>query len=84
MWPHVETTVWPDDVAFPSGAVLYDLVYNPRETKLMRQAEEAGATAVDGLGMLVHQGAEAFTLWTGRQPPVDVMYRACTAVLGGE
>ena len=83
MWPHTDATVWPAGVGLPSGALFYDLVYNPRETLLMRQAKEAGSRAVDGLGMLVHQGAEAFALWTGQEPPVDIMYRACTTVLGG-
>jgi len=84
MWPQMDKSPWPEGAAFPREALLYDLIYNPRETRLMRQAREAGAQAVDGLGMLVHQGAEAFTLWTGQVPPVDVMYRACTQVLGGE
>lgn len=82
MWPHVETTPWPEEVPFPSQALLYDLVYNPRETRLMRHARRAGAEAVSGLGMLVHQGAEAFALWCGQEPPVEIMYRACTHVLG--
>jgi shikimate dehydrogenase len=83
MWPRVEGTPWPQDVPFPPGALLFDLVYNPRETRLMAQARAAGARAVDGLGMLVHQGAEAFRLWTGIEPPVEVMRQACLQVLGG-
>jgi shikimate dehydrogenase len=84
MWPRVECSPWPEGVEFPSGAMLYDLIYNPRETLLMRRARAAGAPAVDGLGMLVHQGAEAFELWTGVDAPVDVMRAACVAALGGE
>ncbi len=83
MWPHVERTPWPPDVPFPSGAVLYDLVYNPPRTQLMRQAQAAGARAVGGLGMLVRQGALAFAQWTGRTPPLDVMEQAARAVLEG-
>jgi len=83
MWPAVETTPWPDEVPFPRGAFLYDLVYNPRRTRLMAQAHAAGARAVDGLRMLVHQGAEAFTLWTGVEAPVEVMTRACERALQG-
>jgi len=45
---------------------------------LLRQAKEAGARTVDGLGMLVHQGARALELWTGQQAPVDVMRQAIT------
>lgn len=83
MWPEVEASPWPQDAPFPARALCYDLVYNPRETRLMRQAREAGARACDGLTMLVHQGAEAFALWTERQPPVDVMLAACEQLLGG-
>jgi shikimate dehydrogenase len=83
MWPEVDISPWIEGVPFPAHALLFDLVYNPRETLLMRQARAGGARAVDGLRMLVHQGAEAFELWTGVQPPVEVMYAACTAALGG-
>lgn len=74
---------WPDALPFPSGALAYDLIYNPRETAFMRQARAAGVPAANGLGMLVHQGAEAFTLWTGVAAPVEVMARACVRALGG-
>lgn len=84
MWPEVDTSPWPEGVPFPPEALLFDLVYNPRETRLMRLARYSGASAVDGLRMLVHQGAEAFELWTGRDAPVEAMYAACTGTLGGE
>ncbi len=83
MWPHSERCPWPDEVPYPAGAFCYDLIYNPRETALMRRARAAGAGAADGLGMLVHQGAEAFECWTGVAAPVEVMYRACAAILAG-
>lgn len=83
MWPRVDASPWPRELPFPRGAFLFDLVYNPRETLFMRQARCSGASAVDGLRMLVHQGAEAFQLWTGVEPPVEAMYAACTAALGG-
>lgn len=84
MWPQVDASPWPEEIAFPQQAFLFDLIYNPRETRLMRQARASGAKAVDGLGMLVHQGAEAFYLWSGVQPPTDVMYAACLEALGGK
>ncbi len=84
MWPQVDASPWPEEIAFPQQAFLFDLIYNPRETRLMRQARAVGAEAVDGLGMLVHQGAEAFYLWSGVQPPTEVMYAACLKALGGE
>lgn len=67
--------------ALHSGCLVYDLVYNPRETPLLRAARRAGARVLDGLPMLVHQGAAAFRLWTGREPPVDLMLRTAEAAL---
>jgi len=59
----------------PRGALVYDLVYNPVQTPLLRLAEEAGAKTLNGLGMLVYQGAAAFELWTGTKAPLDIMYK---------
>ncbi len=59
-----------------SELVVFDIVYNPLETMLLREARKAGAKTIDGVTMLVYQGAEAFKIWTGRTPPVDVMERA--------
>lgn len=81
MAPRVESSPWPDDTAIPAGATVYDLVYNPLATRFLREAKARGARAVDGLGMLVHQGAIAFQMWTGVEPPTDVMYKACLAYL---
>lgn len=66
-----------------SGMLVYDLIYNPRETPLLREARARGARVLDGLPMLVYQGAAAFELWTGRRAPVDVMFRAAEAAVGG-
>ena len=65
----------------PPHALVYDLVYNPPETPLIREAATAGALALGGLPMLVYQGAAAFQLWTGREAPVEVMMRAAKAAL---
>jgi shikimate dehydrogenase len=62
------------------GQVVTDLVYAPLETRLLREAREAGAVAVDGLGMLLHQAVPAFERWFGVRPAVDEDLRA--AVLG--
>jgi shikimate dehydrogenase len=59
-----------------SGLIVYDLVYIPLSTPLLREAEKRGAKAVGGLSMLVYQGAASFELWTGVKPPVSVMKRA--------
>ncbi len=53
------------------GQIVYDLIY--RETPLLREAKQKGCRVIDGTGMLLHQGAEAFRIWTGVEPPVEVM-----------
>ena len=62
--------------------VVYDAVYNPNETVLLRQAIEAGAKPVYGIKMLLYQGAESFEIWTGKKAPVDAMEEALTKTLG--
>jgi len=62
--------------AIGSGHVVVDLVYQPLVTSLMRAASEREAMVIGGLGMLVHQAAHAFRLWTGREPPLEVMRAA--------
>jgi shikimate dehydrogenase len=56
--------------------VVADLVYGTGQTPLARWAEERGARVVDGREVLVRQGARSFAIWTGREPPVEVMRRA--------
>jgi shikimate dehydrogenase len=73
MAPHPNESPWPPEVQFPKGAALYDLVYNPPETLLVKQAWKAGLEAVSGLGMLIEQAALAFERWTGVEAPRDVM-----------
>jgi 3-dehydroquinate dehydratase/shikimate dehydrogenase len=63
------------------GGAVYDLVYNPRETALLRQARDAGAVTISGLDMLVHQAALQFLWWTGMDAPVDTMRQAAVAFL---
>lgn len=63
--------------------LVFDLVYNPERTRLLRDAEATGARAVGGLQMLVYQGAEAFRLWTGRVAPEGLMLESARAALGG-
>ncbi|MFP4320940.1 MAG: shikimate dehydrogenase [Anaerolineales bacterium] len=80
MYPiYTDVSPWPADVPIPSEMMVYDMVYRPLVTRFMQQALDAGATAVGGLGMLVHQGAAAFQLWTGREPSVDIMRAAAEA-----
>jgi shikimate dehydrogenase len=74
MLPDVDASPWPDERPLPAQAFVYDLVYNPAETKLMRQARAAGCRTANGLGTLVRQGAHAFRLWTGREADLNVMW----------
>ncbi len=65
-----------------SGDVMVcDLVYNPRETPLLKVARRIGARTIDGLAMLVYQGAAAFKLWTGEKPPLEIMFQAAEKAL---
>jgi len=57
------------------GLVVYDLIYNPQETLLLKTAKERGAKTSNGLGMLLYQGARSFELWTGRKAPLEIMRR---------
>jgi shikimate dehydrogenase len=75
MHPHIDATIATREILHPDLAV-FDIVYNPLQTKLLRQAELAGAKPIGGVAMLVHQGAEAFRIWTGQKPPVEVMRKA--------
>ena len=67
---------WPRGVPLPGMAFVYDLVYNPPETTLMRDAKAAGLACANGLGMLVEQARLAFRLWTGCEVEREVMERA--------
>lgn len=75
MYPHVDHCPVSDEV-FRDGMLVMDIVYNPLETVFLKRARQKGCRTVNGLPMLVHQGAEQFRLWTGREPPIEAMYRA--------
>jgi shikimate dehydrogenase len=61
---------------FGFSQTVVDLVYGDRQSKLLQVAGEAGAKVVDGLEVLVRQGAASFRIWTGVDPPIDVMREA--------
>lgn len=65
-----------DENLIHSNLLVYDLIYNPTETKLLKIAKEKGAKVSNGLGMLLYQGAAAFELWTGKKAPIGVMRKA--------
>jgi shikimate dehydrogenase len=72
MHPREEDTLVPADMLRPDLAV-FDIVYNPLKTRLLKDAEVAGAKTISGVDMLVYQGAASFKIWTGLDAPVDVM-----------
>ena len=79
MFPDTEASPWPSGLPLPKGSAVYDLVYNPRQTCLVREAQAAGLQATTGLGMLVEQAALSFACWTGREAPLDVLFAAVEA-----
>jgi shikimate dehydrogenase len=81
MIPSVNQSPWPANVPMPREVIGYDMVYRPERTLFMQQVEARGGQAANGLGMLVRQGAAAFTLWTGVDAPIEVMYEAARAAL---
>jgi len=72
MIPQIDTTPVPKTVLENIPAVM-DIVYVPLETRLLREAKQAGCKTIDDTYMLLYQGVAQFELWTGRKAPVDVM-----------
>jgi shikimate dehydrogenase len=81
MWPATGATPLPSDIGLHPGLTVMDLIYNPLETLLLRQARQPGAMVINGMDMLIHQGAIAFRLWTGQEAPLAVMRQAALAAL---
>lgn len=79
-WPDVEAT--PISADLLDGGLVYDLVYNPPQTRLLRDAAARGCRTIGGLDMLVAQAAEQFRWWTGRPAPIDTMRLAAERALG--
>ena len=81
MSPNISETLVTSEMMH-SDLVVFDIVYNPLNTRLLEEARKAGAKTIDGVKMLVYQGAEAFKIWTGKTPPVDIMEKAVREKLG--
>ena len=73
MVPDVTGTVIPDKTLFHPELTVADVVYEPRETRLLREAREAGCPTFNGMYMLLHQGVKAFHIWTGLDMPVEIV-----------
>jgi shikimate dehydrogenase len=80
MSPETDRTPVDADLLRP-GLVVFDIVYNPLKTRLLSEAEAAGAETIRGIDMLAWQGALAFEKWTGVQAPVDLMKREAIRLL---
>lgn len=83
MNPEAEATPVPARLLKP-GLAVFDIVYNPIQTRLLREADEAGARTISGIDMLVWQGALSFEKWTGRKAPVSLMKRKAIQALAHE
>ena len=73
MAPNTDRSIITDSTMFHKDLIVSDVIYNPRETKLLKLAKEAGCATFNGLYMLLYQGAEAFKLWTGQDMPVSLI-----------
>lgn len=80
LFPNVTDEVPIDYESIRAGMVVSDVIPNPPDTPFLKRAREQGAATLDGLGMLVYQGAIAFKMWTGEEAPVEVMRRALEEV----
>lgn len=80
MKPNENLSLVEPDLLRP-GLTVFEVVYNPVETKLVRDARKAGSKVIDGLSLLLHQGGESFSIWTGVKPPVEVMREALESAL---
>ncbi|SHK61895.1 shikimate dehydrogenase [Rhodothermus profundi] len=81
MHPQVEASPWPHAEDFAPEQIVYDLVYNPIQTRLLRAAARRGATTIDGLAMLIGQAAAAYQQWTGRLFPREAVQTALRPLL---
>ena len=73
MAPNTDNCIIPDASYLHEELIVSDVIYNPRETKLIKMAKDAGLQAFNGLYMLLYQGAEAFKIWTGKEMPVELI-----------
>lgn len=79
--PLADRSPLPEGVSLHEGLTVFDLVYRPRETRLLADARAAGCRTVEGLDMLVEQGARSFEIWTSVEAPIDVMREAALQAL---
>jgi len=76
MFPDLNDSPTNLEESFYNGQLIFDLIYNPPETKLLKMAKKQGAEVISGIKMLVHQAAKSFELWTGEEMPVEKLSRS--------
>ena len=81
MYPEIDDSATTIKESFMKGQIVFDIVYNPVKTKLLKLAESQGSTIITGLKMLVEQGAKSYELWCGEKMPVEKVYRALESYL---
>jgi shikimate dehydrogenase len=81
MSPDIDALPLPGTISFSNQQIIFDIIYNPIETALLRRAKMQGAQTINGVEMFVHQGADAFELWTGKTFPVDRALEVVTRAL---
>jgi shikimate dehydrogenase len=84
LYPNIEELPSLNFETIRSGMVVCDVIPNPPRTRFIKEAEARGAVTLDGLGMLVYQGAIAFKLWTGVDAPIEVMKQSLLSEFGGQ
>jgi shikimate dehydrogenase len=82
MYPGQDDVVTSLEKSFVKDQIVFDLVYNPPQTKLLKLAASRGAIPISGLKMLVHQAAKSFELWTNEEMPFDQIYKSLQLFIG--
>lgn len=82
MFPEQDDIITALENSFNKDQIVFDLVYNPPLTKLLKLASSRGAEPISGLKMLVHQAAKSFELWTGEEMPIDQIYKSLQLFIG--
>jgi shikimate dehydrogenase len=83
MAPETEDSITDLEESFNSNQIVFDVVYNPSKTSLMKLAERQGATVIGGMKMLISQAAKSFELWTGTEMPVEQISKSLEVYLAG-
>ena len=84
MFPQVDDMPPIDLKLLPEGALVYDIIYNPEETKLLKTARELGFPTLNGTSMLLLQGKEAYRLYTGQEPDIKIMKKTLEKILSAK